>query len=443
MTEAANNRPPRLGRRQAAAAPLRPVARRPLLAASLVALMLLATPVASAVSTASRHVGVGSQLVSYMAIANAPGVGIDGIYMGVSLDVPQVRSTLTTGGVGAGLASIAWPGDIGGNGGDALLILEPSVPTPIAKLLNDPIKAESHSTGTRHAINKSLPGTVMQSSASHSLVTASSQTQAAVPALGSLGAFSGSSSAKLIGPHSIRAVSQSATTDLSLANGAIRIGSLVSRAVVVSNGKATHGHASTTVADVTIAGIPVTIDHDGIHLAKSVIPTAAVTKLLSTTLAALHLHTTFTKTLVTRDQGFASYDAGALVLTYHPNASTYSITLGRASAQVNASPSLLTDFGTPPASSTGTPSTASGGSAGGSDGLPSGDSAGIPPSDSQPPSIAGRIVNATKSLALAGGPTGLMVFALVCAVIASALLLPRIAGRFLAAPADADCEEDA
>ncbi|HWC36330.1 MAG TPA: hypothetical protein VG650_16100 [Mycobacteriales bacterium] len=410
--------------------------------------MLVAVPSAGAVSTASRHVGaragVGSQLVSYAAIANAPGVGIDGIYMGVSLDVPQVRSTLTTGGVGAGLASIAWPGDIGGNGGDALLILEPSVPTQIAKLLNDPIKAESHSTGTHHTVNKSVPGTVMESSASHSLVTASSQTQAAVPALGSLGAFSGSSTAKLIGPHSIRAVAQSAVTNLSLAGGAIKIGSLVSHAVVLSNGKTAHGHARTTVAGVTIAGIPVTIDRDGIHLAKSVVPTATVTKLLSTTLAALHLHTTFTKTLVTHDGGFASYDSGALVLTYHPNDSTYSITLGRAAVQVNATPSLLSDAFSPPPAAPGTPATSSGRASGsGSVGSPPGSTTGVGTASAPPPSIASRVANTASSILLAGGPTGLMVFGLIAAVIASALLLPRIAGRFLDVPADAGCEEDA
>ncbi|HVV76521.1 MAG TPA: hypothetical protein VHC43_10835 [Mycobacteriales bacterium] len=424
--------------------PLRALARRPILFAATAALMVFAMPVATAVSTSTRHVGAGSQLVSYTAIANAPGIGIDGIYMGVSLDVPQVRSTLTTGGVGAGLASIAWPGDIGGNGGDALLILEPSVPTPVANLLNDPVKAESHSTGTQHAVNKTIPGTVMQSSATHSLVTASSKTQAAIAGLGSLGAFSGASYSKLVGAHTVRSVAHSEVTNLSLAAGAIRIGSLVSHAVVVSNGKQAHGHATTTVAGVTIAGIPVTIDHEGIHLAKSVIPTAAVTKLLSTTLAALHLHTTFTKTLVTRDSGFASYDAGALVLTYHPNSSTYSVTLGRASVQVNATPSLLPGTFTPPPTSTGSPASATRGSiGGGTSDLPPGGSIGVGPDDSQPPSVASRIVSAASKIALAGGPTGLMVFGIAVAMLLGAIAAPRIAGRFLAVPADADCEEDA
>lgn len=437
---APDNRPPRLGRRQAVSMPLRALARRGSVFAVAAGLTVLATPMASAVSTSSRHVAVGSQLVSYTAIANAPGVGIDGIYMGVSLDVPQVRSTLTTGGVGAGLASIAWPGDIGGNFGDAVMILSPSAPS-FVKYLNDPVKAETHSTGTHHALNKSLPGTVMQSTATHSLVSAASNTSLAVPTLGSLGSVSGSSSVKLVGAHSIRAVSQSAVGDLSLAGGVIKIGSLVSHAVAVSDGKQTHGHATTTVADVTIAGIPVTIDHDGIHLAKSILPTAAVTKLLSTTLAALHLHTTFTKTLVTRDGGFASYDSGALVLTYHPNASTYSITLGRAAVQVNATPSLLSDLGAPPTPA-GTPSTTSGGSTNGSPSLPTTGSVGSPSYNSQPPSIAGRVVSAAKSIALAGGPTGLMVFGVIAAAIVSALLLPRVAGRFLDGAAGAACEED-
>jgi hypothetical protein len=406
--------------------------------------MLAAAPAAVGVSAGRGHVPIGSQLVSYTGIANAPGIGIDGIYMGVSLDVPQVRSALTTGGVGAGLASIAWPGDIGGNGGDALLILEPSFPASIAKLLNDPVKAEAHSTGTRHAINKSLPGTVMESSATHSLVTASSQTQAALPGLGSLGAFSGSSSSRLVGPHTVRAVAESAVTNLNLAGGVIKIGSLVSHAVVVSNGKTAKGHAATTVAGVTIAGIPVTIDHDGIRLATTVVPTDAVTKLLSTTLKALKLHTTFTKTLVTHDGGFASYDSGALVLSYRPNNSNYSITLGRASAQVNATPSLLGDgLGTTPPASTGTSTGTTGStSAGGvgSTALPSG-GVDVGPSSDGSSGLAPQIAKAASDILLAGGPTGAMVFGLIVAVIASGLLLPRIAGRFLDAPLGPDCEE--
>jgi hypothetical protein len=410
--------------------------------AAAVAAMLATAPAAMGVAAGRGHAPIGSQLVSYTGIANAPGIGIDGIYMGVSLDVPQVRSTLTTGGVGTGLASIAWPGDIGGNGGTALLILVPSVPPSIANLLNDPIKAETHSTGTHHVVNKSVPGTVMESSATHSLVTASSQTQAAIPGLGSLGAVSGSSSSKLIGPHTVRAVAQRAVTNLSLAGGVIKIGSLVSDAVVVSNGKVAKGHAKTTVAGVTIAGIPVTIDHDGIHLSTSVVPTAAVTKLLSATLKALKLRTTFTKTLVTRDGGFASYDSGALVLSYSPNHSHYSITLGRASAQVNATPSLLNDFGAPPTSTA--PSSPGGGASGaGSGDLPAGSSVDVGINDGQPPTVADRITKTASEILLAGGPTGLMVFGLIVAMIASGLLLPRVAGRFLDAPAGAGCEEDA
>ncbi|HVT22236.1 MAG TPA: hypothetical protein VHE57_12710 [Mycobacteriales bacterium] len=424
--------------------PVPRLGRRHVLLAATTALLLLAAPAASAVSTSTRHVGVGSQLVSYTAIANAPGIGIDGIYMGVSLDIPQVRSTLSTGGVGAGLASIAWPGDIGGNAGTAVLVLSPTAPSWV-KILNDPVKAETHSTGTRHVVNKTLPGTVMKSDATHTAVTASSQTQAAVPVLGSLGAFSGSSYAKLVGPHTVRAVARSAVTDLSLAAGAIKIGSLVSRATVVSNGKTAHGHASTTVAGVTIAGIPVTIDHDGIHLAKSVIPTDAVTKLLTSTLKALHLTTTFTKTLASRDAGFASYDSGALVLSYHPNDANYSITLGRASAQVNASPSLLGGgLGGPPPASTGQPSQPGGGgsAAGAPNDLPTGGSVGGVPDTGRSPSIAGQITHTASDILLAGGPTGLMVFGIVLAMIASGLALPRIAGRFLDAPPGAGCEEE-
>ena len=412
------------------------------LAASLT--LLAASPALGA--TASRsHVHAaapgGSQLVGYSAKANAPGVEITGIYMGVSLDLPEASSSLTTGGVGSGLASLAWPGDIGGNAGTAVLVLAPTAPS-FVKYLNDPVKAETHSTGDRHEVNKTIPGTVMSSSATHTLVTASSQTRLELPALGSLGLFTGATSAKLVGPHTIKSVANSAFSDISLAAGLIKIGALKSHAVVVSNGKTSHGHSSTTVAGVSIAGIPVTIDRDGIHLSKSILPTDAVTKLLTTVLKALHLKATFTPSTHVRDGATAEYDAGALVLTYHSGAQTVAITLGRASAQVNATPSLLPGIFNPPSPTT-SPHGTSPGSVGGGPAidLPGGSSS-LGSTDVPPPSVAHRVVNQAKSILLAGGPTGLMVFGVIAAMLLSAFLLPLVAGRFLDVPADAGCEEE-
>ncbi|HWA67785.1 MAG TPA: choice-of-anchor P family protein [Mycobacteriales bacterium] len=387
---------------------------------------------------------VGSDLLSYTALANAPGIGISGIYMGVSLDIPQANSSLTTGGVGAGLASIAWPGDIGGNAGTAVQVLDPTAPS-IVTLLNDPVKAETHSTGTRHAVNKTIPGTVMESSASHTLVTASSKTELGLAPLGSLGVFTGSSSARLVGPNTIRAVADSTLAGINLAGGLIKIGALTSRAVVTSNGKTSHGHAATTVADVSIAGIPVTIDKSGIHLAKSVIPTSAITSLLSKTLKTLHLSTTFTPTLFTHSGPSASYDAGALLLTYHPGSgtTTYTLTLGRAAAQVGATASFAPGAVSPPATATTSPPSATAGSAppgGGSVSLPPGDETTVGTGGGQPPTVASPAANAADDLA--GGPTGWMIFGVIAATLLGALALPRIAGRFLDAPANSGCEDN-
>jgi hypothetical protein len=387
-------------------------------------------------------VPVGSDLLSYTGLANAPGIGISGIYMGVSLDIPQANSSLTTGGVGVGLASIAWPGDIGGNAGTALQVLEPNAPAFVT-ILNDPVKAETHSTGIHHATNKTIPGTVMQSSATHTAVTASSKTNLALPLLGSLGAFTGSSSTKLVGPGTIRAVADSTLADVNLAGGLIKIGALTSHAVVVSNGKKSHGHAATTIADVTIAGIPVTIDKLGIHLSKSIIPTDAITSLLTKTLKTLHLSTTFTPTLFSHSGGSASYDAGAVLLTYHPGSgtTTYTLTLGRAAAQVGATASFAPGVLGPPATATSPPPSTTGPASpgGGSISLPPGGDTTVGTGGGQPPTVATPAANAADDLA--GGPTGWMIFGVIAATLICAVALPRIAGRFLNAPAGADCEE--
>jgi hypothetical protein len=135
------------------------------------------------------------------------------------------------------------------------------------------------------------------------------------------------------------------------------------------------------------------------------------------------------------------------LLTYHPGSgtTTYTLTLGRAAAQVGATASFAPGVLGPPATATAPPPSTTPGSS-----SPGGGSFSLPPdgqttvgtgSGNEPPSVAGPTTNTANNL-LAGGPTGWMVFGVIAAMLICAVALPRIAGRFLSAPAGADCEEN-
>lgn len=422
-------------------------------AAAALGVALAASPIGAA------HAGdeAGSGLLSYRLAASAPGLALEGLYKDVALTVPETTSTLSTGGVGAGLSAVAWPGPVVGNAGNALLVLSGSLPQQVT-LLNDPIRAESHSAGPQSATNTRIPGTVMASSANGTKVTASSRSGAPTTLpLGTVGALSGTSSTELTGPTSAVSTATTEVHDLTLADGVIKVGLLSSTSTTTTDGKKATATGSTTVSGVTIAGLPVTVDGTGVHLSGTALANPLTQGVLDAATRSLGLTIVVSAPRETTSGASARYEAGALAIVYSHGTTTYSLTLGRASSSVSvglglSEPATATMTPTPAThlpvhpTTSAPPAQAVAGSGtglavttpGAVDTAP--DATGTAPS----PTVAEPAPAVTPQAAQAplpgGAPAGMWVALLAAALAAGAVLL-RLPRWLLAAGRRDECEE--
>lgn len=384
----------------------------------------------------------GAGLASYRLLANAPGIALEGLYRDVALTVPEVTSSLSTGGVGTGLAAIAWPGPVIGNGGTTLLVLVPQAP-PEVSVLNDPVRAESHSGGTESATTE-VPGTAMTSTATRSAVTAASSTgSGATLPVGALDVLTSSTSAEVTGPTGATTVARSTVEGLSLADGVVQVGAVTSTATVTSDGVRATAKGGTVVSGLTVGGVPVTVDGAGLHVAGQDVDNPVAQETLDALVGALGLTALLTTPRVEVSGGAARYDAGALVLVFTQDGSSYSLTLGRASAAVAASRiDLLTPVVPPlpgavppaPVAVPPVPPVFEVVSPVGPDVAPST----VPV---EAPVTSRPLLPAALSVGLAGGPTSVLVLAVLALVGLVGCMLPRLPGLLLTVPGTTDCEE--
>lgn len=298
--------------------------------AFLVLLLSMLAPPAIAADEA------GSGLGFYQLVANAPAIGIGPLYTDVAVTVPQTVATLSTGGVGTGFSAIGWPGPIVGNAGTTALVLAPQLP-PEASLLNDPVRAESHSGGDQNqAVNTSVPGTTMASSALPDKVNATSMMGSTVLPIGDVAGMRGAATVSLAGPTGALSVARSAVNDVSLAGGIISIGSVVSTATASSNGVTATASGSTVVSGLTIAGVPVSVDSKGIHVKDTAIPVGITTAALNSAVKQLGLTVLMSQPILVVSRGNARYDSAALAIVFTKGAATYTVSLGRASVGIEA-----------------------------------------------------------------------------------------------------------
>ena len=281
----------------------------------------------------------GAGLSSYSLRANAPGLGLGGLYPNADLTVPEANSSLTTGGVGAGLAALAWPGPIAGNLGDTLLVLQPAAPDQV-RSANDPIRAETRTGGTRQASNTTLPGTVMTSSAEPSRVSAHSRTGSTTLPLGTVGALTGDSAVNVTGRTGAAAEANSSVQDLSLADGMITIASAVSHAAATSDGLRATASGNTLVTGITVAGIAVRLDSNGLHIAGQSAGNPVPQQTLNDAVSALGLTMLLTTPRTVGNAGSVRYDTSALVVLFTQGGRQLAVTVGRASVAIDAARAL-------------------------------------------------------------------------------------------------------
>ena len=218
--------------------------------------------------------------------------------------VPEATSTLESG-LGHGVASLLWPGDLAGHFGSAVQqlgqlctsmipIAVPNLPTqctPVpqalkdnAKAFNDPVKAETFFPGgptdDQYNFNPPAPGVTMTSHAdANNVESTAGFASFGAPGLGTLGSVTSRSLATATGSTA----GTEATSELfhvALAGGLVTIDHVQSTAKETTDGEKAAGTGDTVVSGLKIGGVPASVDASGLHVgALSAVANQALQKL--------------------------------------------------------------------------------------------------------------------------------------------------------------------
>lgn len=226
-------------------------------------------------------------------------------------------ATLRNGPVGHALASVGWPGTLGGNLG-SLLIVAGGAPDS-ATALNDPVRAENF-TGRKDetVTNSQIPGTLMTATATADKVAATSVIGAAqATPLGSLGKISSASSTTLTGVSSALAVAHSEVQDITL--GPLHISAIISDAKATTDGSKAVPSGGTTVTGASVNGVPVTIDQRGVTVQAQNVPfPSQATDAVNTALKQAGMTVAVSTPIGKPDGASVVYNAGALTIVWAP-----------------------------------------------------------------------------------------------------------------------------
>ncbi|MCW2673610.1 MAG: hypothetical protein JWP14_2199 [Frankiales bacterium] len=260
-------------------------------------------------------------------------------------DLPQSQVSLTSGPVGYALSSVAWPGALLGNAGSLILLVQPSAPSQVGAL-NDPVRAEARTGSASHSsTNDSVPGAHMAADATPARTTADALLDGgAAGAVVGFGRTTSASSATL-GTRTGTVTADSTAKDVSLANGVVKIGSVVSHAEARTDGTTATAKGETTVSGMTIAGVPVVVDDNGVSVSTqhgAVPPSAAQT--VNQAVASLGMSFALSTPTQYRQGGAISYDAGSLTMLWKPPGSSNTFTASLGGSRVVAAASRSSSY---------------------------------------------------------------------------------------------------
>lgn len=263
------------------------------------------------------------------------------------MDVPFAHAELNTAS-GHALSSAAWPGSAVGNIG-ALIVL--SGGSERFAGIQDPVRAEARSnTGppsvTSDYPNASSPAITMSASATPTNVVADAQMVGSKNVtVGDFGTTHVTGVTKMTGAATAEAESSTLNENLALGpGGLISIGSATSTAKVTTNGLTSLGSGGTTVSNMTVAGVPVTVDQDGVHAKGSGASAAAGNAQINKALAQTQTKVFLTQPTKTTAPTGMTYDSGCLFMSFGDG--KFYVLLG--GARAIAGSSLSTAYTPPP-----------------------------------------------------------------------------------------------
>jgi len=444
-------------------------------------LMILVVPMAT--SAADQTSG---GLVGYEIESAAPGVEL--VYDNAAFPtpthpaftgtMPEATSTMATGPQTEGFTSILWPGPLAGNLGTTFqqlnqLCAPASIPLPsganclpIPQALkqfmagkNDPVRADAKNSGPQDASYGGPGALYMRAHAVDQQATADSGVSSFVASpLVNFGSVTSHSSAQLAGGGNVAvgdAIGTMGGLEMGLglpglpANVALlSIDSVVSTVHVQSDGSKGSGKGGTVITGVTVAGMPATIDQDGLHLGPVNQPLGPLLAPLASTASRLLDQFKFKVSVaqpieVTQGSSEMLALGGVTVAFKTPDGSSFKITGGKAAAAVDGSPSE--PFPSLPAiPPTVAPSLSSPEAALSAPFLPAVASA--PTATLSAPAVSPAVPQSTRNASFLPGFGGLAVGLLVAGLVAVALIgagLKRLSDDVLAeAPGGPGCPNE-
>lgn len=240
----------------------------------------------------------------------------------------HTEATLSTGPAGYALASTAWPGPLVGNAGSLATLL--GAP-PEAGAVNYGGRAEAFApAGPNEA---ALPG--MSARAEPTATEAIAGSQAVSTGAGADQATTGDSSTisrASFEAGTLTARSTSTTSDIAFAAGAVRIGSVYTEAVTTTDGTTSTAGGITEVSGGEAGGSPFVVDEEGVRFTDPL--TGPVGEQV---LSQMGMSMFVASPSSTNEGDSASYQAGALVVTWEPPESGQLIvyTFGGSTAEVS------------------------------------------------------------------------------------------------------------
>ena len=255
------------------------------------------------------------------------------------MSVPYAVSTIQLG-EGVGLATVAWPGDTGASLGTTLQV---GFGAPGAvSILNDPALAVARSgSGDADVTNTTVPAATVRSTATKKKATASAAVDGAAALATTAGSTSSQSVVELTGESTATGTASSAVRDVTVA-GVLHVGAVTSTASGSTDGAHADAKGSTSVAGLSVAGIPVTADENGVSVAGTALLPPGAADAVTDALKQAQITVTLTKPVRSATGGRVEYSTGALVVTTPLG----TLTLGGAELVLSAT--TLDDTAVPP-----------------------------------------------------------------------------------------------
>jgi len=312
--------------------------------------------------------GSGFQSLSLSAVAGGQRVIADelaGQSPGTAdTGVPDAEASMTAS-TSHALSSVAWPSALVGNAGSLLFLLGPfpcspgevlpvvgaiqphcsPVPIPDAVMqqyhyLNSPIRAEAQYP-THPDANTSLPGAVMTARAGNIETAADAVLGTAFTSdIAKLASLRAASVVKLTGAATALADAHSTVSDIDLAGGEVTIGAVASTAHCETSGARATSTGATTITDLKVHGIPVTVDGTGVHVNGHNGDTTAATNQVASALQQLGMKMFLTAPVQSTHDGVATFDAGSLVIEWLPQGAPGRVVFEFGGAHATAAASL-------------------------------------------------------------------------------------------------------